>query len=410
MILEFSVSNYKSIKDLQTISFVAAPIVSKYKELDDNNVFKASEKELLLKVVGIYGAYGSGKSNLVKAMQAMLLFVKNAGNDAQLGDKLIMPFAFGVDEALKPTFFQIIFIAEEKKYRYGFELLKGQVVSEWLFGTAKQNEVEYFTREKNEININKTQFSEGIGAEKRTPHFNLFLNVNYYLDGQVAVKVRDYLTTHILVSDNDTDFRDASIEYISNEEQKRSVLDLLSHADIDIENLVMFNKNSISKDVFENIQYLFGDGLMVTRKTNDSNKVLLTPFQTFQSEGTKKLFNYSSLFLEALKTGKALVLDEFDTKFHPLLSRKIVELFNSKANKANAQLFFVTHDSNLLDAKLLRRDQIYFAEKNKQGETSIYSLVDLQGVRNDASFEKDYIKGKYGAIPFLGNFEELFEN
>ena len=410
MILEFSVSNYKSIKDLQTISFVAAPIVSKYKELDDNNVFKASEKESLLKVVGIYGANGSGKSNLVKAMQAMLLFVKNAGTDAQLGDKLIMPFAFGVDETLKPTFFQIIFIAEEKKYRYGFELLKGQVVSEWLFGTAKQNEVEYFTREKNEININKTQFSEGIGAEKRTPHFNLFLNVNYYLDGQVAVKVRDYLTTHILVSDNDTDFRDASIEYISNEEQKRSVLDLLSHADIDIENLVMFNKNSISKDVFENIQYLFGDGLMVTRKTNDSNKVLLTPFQTFQSEGTKKLFNYSSLFLEALKTGKALVLDEFDTKFHPLLSRKIVELFNSKANKANAQLFFVTHDSNLLDAKLLRRDQIYFAEKNKQGETSIYSLVDLQGVRNDASFEKDYIKGKYGAIPFLGNFEELFEN
>ena len=92
------------------------------------------------------------------------------------------------------------------------------------------------------------------------------------------------------------------------------------------------------------------------------------------------------------------------------MSRKIIELFNSKANKANAQLFFVTHDSNLLDAKLLRRDQIYFAEKNKQGETSIYSLVDLQGVRNDASFEKDYIKGKYGAIPFLGNFEELFEN
>ena len=137
---------------------------------------------------------------------------------------------------------------------------------------------------------------------------------------------------------------------------------------------------------------------------------MMLSFQTFESEGTKKFFNYSSIFLEALKTGKALILDEFDAKFHPLLSRKIVELFNSKANKANAQLFFVTHDSNLLDAKLLRRDQIYFAEKNKQGETSIYSLVDLQGVRNDASFEKDYIKGKYGAIPFLGNFEELFEN
>ena len=410
MILEFSVSNYKSIKDLQTISFVAAPIVSKHKELDENNVFQASEKESLLKVIGIYGANGSGKSNLVKAMQAMLLFVRNAGNDAKLGNKIAIPFAFDIDETKKPTFFQIVFISQDKKYRYGFEILGSKVVSEWLFGIAKQNEVEYFTRENNEITINKTQFSEGLGIEKRMKATNLFLNVAYTLNGTISETVKNYLEDYILVSDNDTVFKDTTIEYINDAQKKRDVIDLLNYADINIVDIIKLDTNALNRDIFDNNKHIIEDGLMSARKMVNGNNTMMLSFQTFESEGTKKFFNYSSIFLEALKTGKALILDEFDAKFHPLLSRKIVELFNSKANKAHAQLFFVTHDSNLLDAKLLRRDQIYFAEKNKQGETSIYSLVDLQGVRNDASFEKDYIKGKYGAIPFLGNFEELFEN
>ena len=100
----------------------------------------------------------------------------------------------------------------------------------------------------------------------------------------------------------------------------------------------------------------------------------------------------------------------FDARLHPLLTRKLVKMFNSPvSNKKNAQLVFVTHDTNLLDNSLLRRDQIYFTEKNKCSETVLYSLVDFKGVRNDASYEKDYIKGKYGAIPFLGNCEKLFE-
>ena len=404
MILEFSVSNYKSIRNLQTISFVAAPIVSKYKELDENNVFKASDRETLLKVIGIYGANGSGKSNLVKAMQAMLLFVKNSGNDATLGHKIALPFAFSYDSLENPIFFQIIFILDEKKYRYGFELLGDNVVSEWLFGTAKQNEVEYFTRENNKIDINKTQFSEGIGAEKRMPTTNLFLNVAYTLNGEISGKIKHYLTNYFVVRENDIAFKDETIDYISKKEQKQEVIDLLNYADIDISNIEISKASMTQNDDF------YAEGtVLVGHKMANNKTTMFMPFSRFESEGTKKIFNYSSILIEALKTGKALILDEFDAKFHPLLSRKIVELFNSKANKANAQLFFVTHDSNLLDAKLLRRDQIYFAEKNKQGETSIYSLVDLQGVRNDASFEKDYIKGKYGAIPFLGNFEELFD-
>ena len=130
---------------------------------------------------------------------------------------------------------------------------------------------------------------------------------------------------------------------------------------------------------------------------------------TDESEGSKKMFEISPLLSKALNEKRILVMDEFDARFHPLLTKKIVELFNSHANKGS-QLIFVTHDTNLLNAKLLRRDQICFVEKDKYGASHVYSLVDFKGIRNDASFEKDYVAGRYGAIPFLGDFSSIIEN
>jgi AAA15 family ATPase/GTPase len=118
------------------------------------------------------------------------------------------------------------------------------------------------------------------------------------------------------------------------------------------------------------------------------------------------MFELSPFIYKALKEGSPLFIDEFDSRFHPLLTKKIVELFNSAENK-QAQLVFTTHDTNLLSSELLRRDQIDFVEKDKYGASHLYSLIEIKGIRNDASFEKDYIQGKYGAIPFLGNFIHL---
>jgi len=131
-------------------------------------------------------------------------------------------------------------------------------------------------------------------------------------------------------------------------------------------------------------------------------------FDEVESEGTKKMFNYAGIFVNLLESGGTIVIDEFDARFHTSLTKAIVKLFNSEKNKS-AQLCFVTHDTNLLDNDLLRRDQIYFAEKNQRGETSIYSLNEIKGVRNDSSLEKDYIKGKYGAIPYIRNLNSIFE-
>ena len=131
-------------------------------------------------------------------------------------------------------------------------------------------------------------------------------------------------------------------------------------------------------------------------------------FEEEASEGTKKMFNFTGVFVKLIKSGGTIIIDEFDARFHTSLTKAIIKLFNSEKNKA-AQLCFVTHDTNLLDNDLLRRDQIYFAEKNQRGETSVYSLNEIKGVRNDSSLEKDYIKGKYGAIPFIKNLNSIFE-
>jgi AAA15 family ATPase/GTPase len=128
-----------------------------------------------------------------------------------------------------------------------------------------------------------------------------------------------------------------------------------------------------------------------------------------ESDGTKKIFALSSLLIDTLKNAKILIIDEFDARLHPLMSRSIVELFNSNGtNPHNAQLIFMTHDTNLLSNKIFRRDQIWFTEKDRYGATALYSLAEYK-VRNDASFESDYIKGKYGAIPYIQVAESFIE-
>lgn len=128
-----------------------------------------------------------------------------------------------------------------------------------------------------------------------------------------------------------------------------------------------------------------------------------------ESEGTRKLFAMAGPLVSALKAGQVLVVDELDARLHPLMTRAIISLFNSKVTNPNhAQLIFTTQDSNLLDNQLLRRDQIWFTEKDRQGATRLYSLAEFR-VRNDESYERNYIQGRYGAIPFLGDLRQILE-
>lgn len=422
MIIEFSVKNYRSIKEMQTLSMVAAPIKSKYPELDTNNVIKVSDKLSLLKSAAIYGANGSGKSNVVKALIAMMIFIRASFKDDQVGKRVIEPFLLNTETHNQPTFFQLVFILDNIRYRYGFEVFQNVVKSEWLFGTPGKTEAYFFTREGTSIKINEKKYAEGKGLDDKTSENNLFLNIVKAFNGKTSNRIISFFDQKITISAGITDnfLRETTVEFLQEVDFKNQIIGLLNLADLGI--LDVFHKKITRDDLPKNPH-----PILVKDVENGNLEIILSKRQLLdsngnsagnyffdidnqESDGTLKFFNYSGAIINALIEGGILVLDEFDARLHPMLTKKIVEMFNSPTiNKNGAQLVFVTHDTNLLDNSLLRRDQIYFTEKNKLQETELYSLADFKGIRNDASYEKDYISGKYGAIPFLGDFEKLFE-
>jgi uncharacterized protein len=444
MLVEFSLGNFRSIKEIQTLSFVATAINE-----HQNHCFEAGNKLKLLKTAGIYGANGSGKSNLVKGLWLMQHFMLASFGDKKKIAAQIEPFLFNTETRNAPTFFQIIFIIDHKKYRYGFEIQKGVIQSEWLFGTAEKNEAVYFTRENQEFSINKNRFKEGSGLEIKTSERNLFLNVAEEFNGDIAKVILEFLGNKISVLRNNNsmaesiDLQNISLSFLEDETKKQTLMQLFNWADEGTLDLIPVNSedylqekmgfkgsseamlNNSINDLIQNPDSNFFESIImngglesmgfaglqsvkkVLNKEGGLEKTISIDFENEASEGTKSILKYAGLILMSLERGNCLVFDEFDAKLHPILTKKIIELFNSHQNK-NAQLFFVTHDTNLLNNALLRRDQIYFAEKNKQDATEIYALSDIKGTRNDATFEKDYIKGKYGAIPYIGDISKLF--
>jgi AAA15 family ATPase/GTPase len=182
---------------------------------------------------------------------------------------------------------------------------------------------------------------------------------------------------------------------MDNPEMKARIVEFARFADFGIDNIEKIDNAIVS---------------VHTQYDNEGSEVRSVnfPFKKNESEGTIKYFSLAYPIIDALDNGKRLIIDEFDSKMHPLLTRKIIALFNSKeTNPKNAQLIFTTHDTNLLSTNIFRRDQIWFTQKDRYGATELYSLVEYK-VRNDAPFEKEYLMGKYGAIPVVGDFAKLF--
>ena len=417
MLIDFTVENYRSIKEMQTLSMSAANITSKYKELDKENIFKHSSKLSILKSKAIYGANASGKSNIIRALITFISIVVNSVKDEKILNSRIESFELSTETENKPSYFQLSFLLGKVYYRYGFEATNMEIKSEWLFGSPGKKEVSFFTREGANIIVNENQFKEGSKVrdlynqpENDIARSNsLFITAVKSFSGGIAREIVDYLSSYIIISGlSDFKLHKIAEDSLGDEEKRIKIAELLRVADVGIDDISRIEYQS-SKEIDKNDKKF----LTVTQhKKYDKNLNQAGSANFFmlinESEGSKKMFEVSPLILNALSENRVLVMDEFDARFHPLLTRKIVELFNSNSNKGS-QFVFATHDTNLLNAKLLRRDQICFVEKDKYGASHFYTLVDFKGVRNDASFEKDYIAGKYGAIPFLGDFNSIIE-
>lgn len=401
MLIQFSVGNFLSFKEQSTLSLVASALKD-IQILSEDVIFNIGETDLaLLKSATIYGANASGKSNFIKALDFFKWYVINSSKDIQAGERVnVESFRLSSSTVEEPSYFEAIFCNTEYQYRYGFETDENMVHSEWLYQKANKKrakEVELFYRDEDGFNIHSKFI---IGKElinKQMVRTNaLLLSVAAQFNDAVAVEIVKWLNdTTIISGSNEKNIWDLAAIRLDDLKMKQRIVDFSRYADLGIENIEKVNNAIIS---------------MHTQYDDEGNEVKLInfPFKKNESEGTIKYFSLAYPIIDALDNGKRLIIDEFDSKMHPLLTCRIIALFNSKeTNPKNAQLIFTTHDTNLLSASIFRRDQIWFTQKDRFGATELYSLAEYK-VRNDASFEKDYLSGKYGAIPIMGDLTRLF--
>ena len=436
MILEFSVENFLSFKDLQTLSMVG---VKSFKEHENTNTFILDDKHKILKSAAIYGNNASGKSNFIDAIGFMRLFVQFSFRDALSDEKekRKIPyerFKLSTETDDEPSFFEMIFTINDRKYRYGFEITEEEVISEWLFHTTSK-ETFLFKREKENFEINKSSFEEGIDLTKRTRPNVLFLTLVAQLNGQISNEVVDWFKDLNVISGihdrgykrytinklkKDSKFSkwlSAFVEFLEisklttdEETVNQSELEELKEKEKD-EELINFLSSLQKLQVKQNKR----DKLITWHRKYDENNILVDTvpfdFETNESEGTKKLIYLLGPWFDTLNNGKVLLVDELDSRLHSSLVLKLIEFFH-KENTTKAQLIFAIHNTSILNYNVLRRDQIWFIDKNQFGCSELYSLADFKSekVRKKSAFDKNYLEGKYGAIPFFSESYPILQN
>ncbi len=403
MLVEFSIGNYRSFRDVATFSMIAADIKAEDKILDRENVFQPAKGLNLLKAAALYGANASGKSNLIRAMGFMRWFIMNSSKDTQTGENIDVEFFKLSSEAIsQAAFFEIVFITEGQRYRYGFEANAREVRSEWLYHVPSVREARLFERDSDGIVMSRT-FAEGRGLESKTRNNALFLSVAAQFNGPVAKSILKWFNGLNTISGlNDRIYRGYTVECFDDPEHRRQIIDFVKNLDTDIVDIqldkTIIGPEALPKDMPEALKALILSPdvknvpfVKTIHNIYDANGISsgLTQFDldNQESDGTQKLFSMAGPVIDTLRNGGILAIDELDARLHPLITLAIVGLFDScETNPCNAQLVFATHDTNLLDRALLRRDQIWFVEKDRQESSHLCSLVEYK-VRNDASFK-----------------------
>lgn len=422
MILEFTLENYRSFYGKKTLVLEADKAL---KECSDTNLFEYN-KHTLLRSLALYGANSSGKSNLVSAMHTMarcvLLSVKLNDNEELEYDPFLL--LKGNDS---PTMFEIVFLKGDYYYRYGFRYNLERIVDEWLFRktTLRSKEQMLFVRNEEGICVDENNFPEGAGYEEKTNDNRLFLSLCQQLGGEISRQVISWFQSdfNVISGLNNQQYRAYSKLFFHKKESlSAEALDFFQKLRLGFNNILTHEEDpNIPQDLPTELKAIFQRETQgkknieldsVHNVYSEKGKVIGTinfSFEDRESSGTNKLFDLSGPIFETLYSGAVLVIDELDAKMHPLISQYIIELFNNpETNPKNAQLIFTTHDTHLLSQKILRRDQIWFTEKDAKEQTDLYSLMDIvlpDGTkpRNDANYERNYIAGRYGAIPYILN-------
>lgn len=412
MLLMFKVKNYTSFKneailDMRATAYVQHP----------THVMQVNDKLGLLKTTALYGANASGKSNLISAMFFFEQYIfsqfinKNENQDFEsnkIGVKMkLEPFSLS-NETNDASEFDIIFLHNNKQIQYGFECTSKEVLTEWLY----INDKKVFERTGIELSFG-SKYQKMLGAYKKLPAERLYIAVlEYFLDEEgKKVILDDFISffnkeynvfTEILFESTVKGLAGMvglSKKLVSNKGYRNKVEQYLRLVDVGIKRLdvqteTIFDERTGKKKkekVIRTVHDIYDEtGNVVGEKLFDLHQ---------ESTGTLRFLAYIQNVIEMISKGGVFIVDEMSARLHPLLTKLIVDIFCSSQN-TKAQLIFTTHDISLLNNNQFRRDEVVFIDKNERGESSLYALSDLK-VREDATFNKDYLQGKYGAIPIF---------
>lgn len=387
MLLQFSVTNHRSIKETAIISMKAAADKT-MKEI----LISPDGKKELLPVMAIYGANAAGKSNVLHALLLMREMVCGIYAKPLKGTELpYEPFAF-VDGEIEPTELEIIYYYEGIKYAYGFSFDRNKVISEYLYHWPNGREALIFSRENGKYEFRES-IQEQLILARRTPDNRLYLTSSNEWNCMQTEKAYLWFQQKLCGLISTGGSNETTIDAIrESEQEKRRILKEMMLADLGICDIVL--SGSAEKPIVSTIHQLID---------SEGNQKQYTLLLGQESMGTQRFFSRIGLWMEAMKSGAVLVVDEIEASMHPLLTRHLIEMIQDKViNQNHAQLIFTTHDTGLLDLTLLRRDQIWFAEKDENTmQTDIYALTEFSP-RKQENIAKGYLQGRYGAVPFIG--------
>lgn len=401
MLITFKYKNFKSFKNENILDLEATTL----KE-HEYNVVKMKNVNLLT-MAAIYGANASGKSNVLQAfeyMKNMILINNDSMEYSQIKEENIYSFMMNK----YPISLEVEILSKDGKiYKYGFESLNDKIKSEWMYEKKINKFYTIFERKENSVSMksnNKNNRYDNLDdktlflsiyskIDRKNSDFNnvyqWFINTDYLdLDN---TKIENFINNTI------------STKILNDSNYKAELQNFISALDLGIEEIktIPETMNDLPKsNGVVKIELLY---------RVENNKIKSLPLE-LESDGTRKMIYLFDYLIAALKKGMTLFIDDLDTKLHPLLTRYIINLFHNKEiNISNAQLIYTTHDVTNLNKETFRRDEIWFTEKDDDGVSEIYSLsdykVDNVKIRNDATFNKDYLTGRYGAIPELKQFK-----
>jgi predicted ATP-dependent endonuclease of OLD family len=431
MLLAFSVENFRSIKERQTLSLEATPDNA----LESSHVCEQKGARVL-RSLAVYGPNASGKSSLLNAMTTLRTFVLSSAREGQAMDRIpVESFLLHELTEKEPTIVEWEFLWKDSRYRYGFSADKAKIHAEWLFRRrGKAKEARLFTREGQDINVNADPFREGTILKKLEKDLGnppvrenaLALSVLAQFNGQVSKEIVEWFNQLRFTSGlTDHGHFAFTAERLKDPVSRQKLLSFAQKAD--------FNINGLSSEFQELAPETLSPLVLekVKAALPPNTKTLLTPkintshpktgaddqpsgsvqfdMEEQESQGTQKFISISGPLHHTIEEGSILIIDEFEARLHPLLTRAIFEWFHSAANTGTAQLIVATHDVGLMDPEFLRRDQVWFCEKDQQGATSLYSLAEFDSntVRPTTKFNRQYLLGLFGSVPKLALLKEV---